>query len=159
MDIASAGAVDRRTFLKASAVAGIAVVVRPLAVPAQPPSFDAREAASGSAWRRSAATAARRIDGWPKVTGAKLYAADFRARTCPAGRADRAHALLLKTPDATHVFEGIDLAKLDRGARPDRVVLAEDLAPPGSPCRPSTPAICSARPARRRSISASRWRS
>ena len=35
MDIASAGAVDRRTFLKASLVAGVAVIVRPLAATAQ----------------------------------------------------------------------------------------------------------------------------
>ena len=114
MDIALAGAVDRRAFLKTALVAGVAVVVRPLASAAQPQSFGAREAASSPGWRRTATTAARRIDGPPKVTGAKLYAADFRAQDMPGWPRATAHAVLLKTPDATHVFEGIDLAMLDR---------------------------------------------
>src|SRR5712692_9499231 len=67
MDITSAGGVDRRTFLRAALVAGVAVVVRPLAATAQSASFDARMTASGSGWRRGAATAVRRIDGRPKV--------------------------------------------------------------------------------------------
>ena len=112
-------------------VAGVAVVVRPLAVIAQPASFDARMTAYGSAWRSGAATAVRRIDGLPKVIGAKLYAADFRAQDMPGWPRQTAHALLLKTPDATHVFEGIDLARLDRELTPDRIVLAEDLTKAG----------------------------
>jgi hypothetical protein len=123
--------VDRRAFLTASLVAGVAVVVRPLAGAAQSPAFDTREIASGSAWRGTAATAARRIDGRPKVTGAKLYAADFRAQDMPGWPRHTAHAMLLKTPDATHVFEGIDLSMLDPELTPDRVVLANDLAGAG----------------------------
>src|SRR4029453_4034860 len=73
-------------------------------------------------------TAPRRIDARPKVTGAKLYAADFRAQDMPGWPRQTAHALLLKTPDATRVFEGIDLAMLDRELAPDKVVLAADLA-------------------------------
>ncbi len=121
---------DRRAFLKASLVAGVAVIVRPLCAAAQP-TFEAREAASGSGWRRTAATAGRRIDGRPKVIGAKLYAADFRAQDMAGWPRDTAHALLLKTTDATRVFEGIDLATLDRELAPDRIVLAEDLATAG----------------------------
>ena len=128
MNIALAGAVDRRAFLKTALVAGVTVVVRPLASAAQPQSFGAREAAASPGWRRTATTAARRIDGPPKVTGAKLYAADFRAQDMPGWPRATAHSLLLKTPDATHVFEGIDLAMLDRELLPDRVVLAADLA-------------------------------
>lgn len=127
MEIALGGAIDRRAFLNASLVAGVAVVVRPLVVVAQSPAFDVRETAPGSAWRRTAATAARRIDGWPKVTGAKLYAADFRAVDMSGWPPETAHAMLLKTPDVTHVFHGIDLAALDAELAPDRVVLAHDL--------------------------------
>jgi hypothetical protein len=140
---------------KASLIAGIAVVVQPLGARAETPSFDIREAASGSAWRRNASTARRRIDGWPKVTGAKLYAADFRADDMPAWPNPTAHAMLLKTTDATHVFEGIDLTMLDRELSPDRVVLTEDLSRPGLPCRTSMPVIFSVLPARPRPISAS----
>jgi hypothetical protein len=76
----------------ASLIAGVAVVVRPLAGTAQSPAIDTREIASGSAWRGTAATAARRIDGRPKVTGAKLYAADFRAQDMPGWPRHTAHA-------------------------------------------------------------------
>ena len=125
------GAIGRRAFLKTSLAAGIAVSVRPLRAAAQAPTFDARAAAADTGWRQSATTAARRLDGPPKVTGAKLYAADFRAADMPGWPRATAHAMLLKTPDATHIFEGIDLAALDRELMPDRVVLAEDLANAG----------------------------
>ncbi len=65
------------------------------------------------------------------MTGAKLYAADFRAQDMPGWPRQTAHAMLLKTTDATHVFEGIDLSMLDRELMPDRVVLAADLARAG----------------------------
>jgi CO/xanthine dehydrogenase Mo-binding subunit len=126
METGLAGAVGRRAFLQASLVAGIAVVVRPLGVAAQWPSGAPRDD-----WRQTPAAPARRIDGLPKVTGAKLYVADFRAADMAGWPRHTAHAMLLKTTDATHVFEGIDLAALDRGLAPDRVVLAEDLAVAG----------------------------
>ena len=131
MAMTLAGAIGRRAFLKTSLAAGIAVSVRPLRAASQAPTFDARAAAADTGWRQSAATAARRLDGPPKVTGAKLYAADFRAADMPGWPRATAHAMLLKTPDATHIFEGIDLAALDRELMPDRVVLAEDLANAG----------------------------
>ena len=120
-----AGTIGRRTFVKASLAAGISIVVRPLAAIAQVPG---PEPAPGYAWQRTATTAARRIDGWQKVTGAKIYAADFRAADMPGWPRETAHAMLIKTPDATHVFEGIELAVLDEELAPDRVVLAADLA-------------------------------
>jgi hypothetical protein len=109
MESVLAGAVDRRAFLQTSLIAGVAVVVRPLAASAQAPAFGARTAAADPGWRRTATTAARRIDGRPKVTGAKLYAADFRAQDMPGWPRQTAHALLIKTPDATRVLEGVDL--------------------------------------------------
>jgi hypothetical protein len=98
MDIALAGAVDRRAFLKASLVAGVAVVVRPLTAAAQAPAFEARIAAADSGWRRTPTTAARRIDGPPKVTGAKLYAADFRARDMPGWPGETAQPCCSRLP-------------------------------------------------------------
>ena len=126
-----AGLVDRRVFLQASLAAGLAVVVRPLAASAQSVSLHALATASDPAWQGSTTTAARRIDGRAKVVGAKLYAADFRAQDMPGWPHQTAQALLLKTPDASHVFEGLDLAMLDSELTPDRVVLAEDLVKAG----------------------------
>jgi CO/xanthine dehydrogenase Mo-binding subunit len=122
-----AGSVDRRTFVKASLVAGVSVIVRPLAAVAQI-AVPSEAAPDSYTWLRTPTTAARRIDGWRKITGAKTYAADFRAMDMPGWPRETAHALLIKTPDATRVFEGIDLAMLDKELAPDRVVLAADLA-------------------------------
>lgn len=67
-----------------------------------------------------------RIDGVAKVTGAKLYASDFRATDMPGWPAQTCHALLLRTHDATHIYEGLDLSSLPSPA--SKVVTAEDLA-------------------------------
>ncbi|WP_232631919.1 xanthine dehydrogenase family protein molybdopterin-binding subunit [Methylobacterium sp. Leaf118] len=69
-----------------------------------------------------------RIDGAAKVTGTKLYASDFRAADMPGWPPQTRHALLLRAPDATHVYEGLDLDALDPSAKPDVVVRAADLA-------------------------------
>ena len=132
MGIAFGSAIDRRCLLKASLVAGVAVVVRPLVAGAQSPAFDTHASASGSEWRQHPGDGPRaEIDGQPKVTGAKVYAADFRAVDMPGWPPDTAHAMLLKAPDATHIFQGIDLAGLDAELAPDRVVLAHDLVEAG----------------------------
>jgi hypothetical protein len=65
MGIAFGSAINRRTLLKASLVAGGAVVVRPLVAGAQPPAFDTHATASSSEWRRTAVTAARSTEGPP----------------------------------------------------------------------------------------------
>ena len=129
MGRAFAGVIDRRAFLKTSAAA-VAVTVLPVAAFGAVPGFDARETmppAGGADWRRTPSTARWRIEGVPKVTGAKLYAADFRAADMPGWPPDTAHAFLLKATDATHVFEGVDLSALAPELKPDRVVLAADL--------------------------------
>jgi hypothetical protein len=151
MGIAFGSAIDRRCLLKASLMAGVAVVTRPAVLGAQSPAFDTHTSASGSEWRRTPATAARRIDGRPKVTGAKVYAADFRAVDMPGWPPDTAHAMLLKAPDATHILQGIDLAGLDAELAPDRVVFAHDLVEAASLCQSSMPVIFSALPGRPRS--------
>ena len=69
-----------------------------------------------------------RIDGLAKVTGAKLYASDFRAADLPGWPPDTAHALLVRAPDATHLYQGLDLGLLRGGAAPAAVVTATDMA-------------------------------
>ena len=126
---------------------------------AEEPAFAARETLPGRQRWNPAATGAGRIDGVAKVTGAKLYASDFRAADLPGWPAKTSHAMLVRAPDATHVYTGIDLARLSGAlealGRGDRGRSGAGSAP----AFPSSmPAICSARSARRRSISASRWR-
>src|SRR6202042_579961 len=63
-----------------------------------------------------------------KVTGAKLYASDFRAADLPGWPAETSHAILVRAPDATHVYTGLDLARLSGALKPTVVVTAADLA-------------------------------
>src|SRR5450432_626542 len=118
---------SRREFVKLATSSGIALSISRVAF-AESPGFDARETLPGRQSWNPAATGAGRIDGVAKVTGAKLYASDFRAADLPGWPTNTSHAILIRAPDATHVYTGIDLARLSGAAKPSVVATAEDLA-------------------------------
>ena len=92
---------SRREFVKLVTASGIALSFSRLA--SAEPTFAAREALPGRQNGKPAVSGPRRIDGVAKVTGAKLYAADFRAADLPGWPSKTAHAILVRAPDATHV--------------------------------------------------------
>src|SRR5262245_62632883 len=118
---------SRREFVKGAAASGIALSLSRLA-PAEEPNFAARETLPGRQGWNPAATGAGRIDGVAKVTGAKLYASDFRAADLPGWPANTSHAMLIRAADATHVYTGMDLSRLSGALKPSVVVTAADLA-------------------------------
>ena len=95
---------------------------------AEEPGFAARETLPGRQGWNPAATGVGRIDGVAKVTGAKLYASDFRAADLPNWPPNTSHAMLIRAADATHVYAGIDLSRLSGALKPSVVVTAADLA-------------------------------
>src|SRR5271166_5409244 len=117
---------SRREFVKLAMASGIALSVTPLAM-AEEPTFETRETLPGRQQWNPAAAGLGRIDGVAKVTGAKLYASDFRAVDMPGWPANTSHAILIRAPDATHVYTGIDLARLSGARKPSVVVTAADL--------------------------------
>src|SRR5262249_17037585 len=119
-----------RDFVKSARGCGIALSITPLAT-AEEPNFAARETLPGRQGWNPAATGAGRIDGVAKVTGAKLYASDFRAADLPNWPQTTSHAMLIRTADATHVYEGLDLSRLSGALKPSVVVTAADLSPAG----------------------------
>src|SRR6516164_6926668 len=119
--------ISRRDFVKSATASGIALSITPLAI-AEERSFEARETLPGRGQWNPAATGVGRIDGVAKVTGAKLYASDFRAADLPGWPEKTSHAMLVLAPDATHVYTGMDLARLSGALRPSVVVTAADLA-------------------------------
>ncbi len=123
--------VSRRGFVKSAMVGGIMLSLSRLAV-AEEPAFDTRETLPGRQRWNPAATGAGRIDGVVKVTGAKLYASDFRAADMPGWPAETSHAILVRAPDATHVYAGMDLSQLSGALKPAVVVTAADLAKAGT---------------------------
>src|SRR5260221_3535640 len=60
-----------------------------------------------------------------------LYASDFRAADLPNWPPATSHAMLVRVPDATHVYAGMDLSRLSGALKPSRVVTAADLATAG----------------------------
>ncbi len=118
---------SRREFVTLATASGITLSCSPLAA-AEEPGFSARETLPGRQRWNPAATGAGRIDGVAKVTGAKLYASDFRAADLPGWPAETSHAILVRAPDATHVYTGLDLARLSGALKPTVVVTAADLA-------------------------------
>jgi CO/xanthine dehydrogenase Mo-binding subunit len=119
--------ITRREFLRAATLGGIALTLSRLAA-ADELGFAARETLPGRQHWNPAATGIGRIDGVAKVTGAKLYASDFRAADMPGWPTQTSHALLLRTADATHVYAGPDLSPLAGPLQPSAVVTADDLA-------------------------------
>jgi hypothetical protein len=119
--------ISRRAFLQAGAASGIALTLTRLAA-AEEPGFAAHETLPGRQQWDPAATGVGRIDGVAKVTGAKLYASDFRAADMPGWPAKMAHAILLRAADATHVYVGLDLSRLAGRLHPSAMVTADDLA-------------------------------
>src|SRR5215831_20058242 len=118
---------SRREFVKGATASGIALSLSRLAL-AEEPGFAARETLPGRQAWNPAATGVGRIDGVAKVTGAKLYASDFRAADLPGWPQSTSHAMLIRTADATHVLTGIDLSPLTGALKPSVVVTADDLA-------------------------------
>ncbi len=123
--------ISRRGFVTSAVVSGIAVSFSRLAV-AEEPSFDLRETLPGRQRWNPAATGDGRIDGVAKVSGSKLYASDFRASDMPGWPSETSHAILVRAPDATHVYMGLDLSRLTGAAKPSVVVTADDLVKAGT---------------------------
>src|SRR3979490_107852 len=115
---------SRREFLKWVSASGIALSLSRLgsAEGAAPPAL----LPGGGNWN-PATGGAGRIDGVAKVTGAKLYASDFRASDLPGWPAKTSHAILVRAPDATRVYPGRALARFSAAAKPSVVVTAADL--------------------------------
>jgi len=122
---------SRRDFLTWVTASGIALSLSRLGFAAQS-AYPARTILPGRHNWNPAADGAGRIDGVVKVTGAKLYASDFRAADLPGWPATTSHAILVRAPDATHVYTGMDLARLSGALKPSVVVTADDLAKAGT---------------------------
>src|ERR1700745_3488630 len=108
--------ISRREFVKSATASGIALTLSRVAT-AEEPEFAARETLPGRQRWNPAATGAGRIDGVAKVTGAKLYASDFRAADLPGWPTSTSHAMLIRAADATHVYTGIDLTRLSDASK------------------------------------------
>jgi CO/xanthine dehydrogenase Mo-binding subunit len=122
---------SRREFVKWVTASGISLSLARLGA-AEESRVAARETLPGRGRWNPAAAGAGRIDGVVKVTGAKLYASDFRAADLPGWPADTSHALLIRAPDAMHVYAGMDLTALHGALAPSVVVTAADLAKTGT---------------------------
>jgi CO/xanthine dehydrogenase Mo-binding subunit len=122
---------SRREFVKWVTASGISLSLSRLGS-AEPAVFADRETLPGRAKWNPAANGAGRVDGVAKVTGAKLYASDFRAADMPGWPATTSHAILVRAPDATHVYTGMDLARLGGALKPSAIVTAADLAKIGT---------------------------
>jgi CO/xanthine dehydrogenase Mo-binding subunit len=118
---------SRREFVKWLSAGGISVSLSHLASAKDVP-FAAHETLPGRGNLNPATKGAGRVDGVAKVTGAKLYASDFRANDLPGWPSTTSHAILVRANDATHVYTGVDLARLSGTLKPSVVITADDLA-------------------------------
>ncbi|MRV72175.1 molybdopterin-dependent oxidoreductase [Duganella sp. FT92W] len=117
---------SRRNFLKAGMVAGVAVYVAPLGGKAFAALFE-EKILTPVAWDPKSATAKVRIDALAKVTGAKVFARDIRAKDMPHWPQQQSHAFILRATRTDRAYAGVDLSLLGDELKPDRVVTAADL--------------------------------
>jgi CO/xanthine dehydrogenase Mo-binding subunit len=117
---------SRRELVKWISAGGIGLSLSRLGS-AEQLGFAAHETLPGRQHWNPAANGVGRVDGVAKVTGAKLYASDFRAADLPGWPATTSHAMLIRAPDATHVYLGMDLTRLSGASKPSVVVTAADL--------------------------------
>ncbi|AMP14072.1 xanthine dehydrogenase family protein molybdopterin-binding subunit [Collimonas pratensis] len=121
---------SRRSFLKASVVAGVSVYVAPMGGKAFAALFE-EKILTPIQWDSGNGQVKFRIDGIAKVTGAKVFARDVRARDMPHWPNQQAHAFILRATKADRSFLGVDLGLLGDDLKPDRVIGAADLARDG----------------------------
>ena len=119
---------SRREFVKWVTASGIALSLSRLAV-AQVRDF---AALPGRQKWNPAANGGGRIDGVAKVTGAKLYASDYRANDLPGWPTTTSHAMIVRAADATHVYTGLELSRLDGKLKPAVVVTSADFDKAGA---------------------------
>ncbi|QBC42934.1 xanthine dehydrogenase family protein molybdopterin-binding subunit [Iodobacter fluviatilis] len=121
---------SRRGFLKTSVAAGVSVYVASFGSKAYAALFE-EKILQPIQWNTQEGLAKFRIDGLAKVSGAKIFARDIRAKDMPNWPKEQSHALLLRTTQADRSYEGFDLTILGDDLKPDRIVTAEDLARDG----------------------------
>lgn len=117
---------SRREFVKWVSASGIALSLSRLGS-AEAAGLPPRVSLPGREGWNPAANGAGRIDGVAKVTGAKLYASDFRASDLPGWPQTTSHAILVRAPDATRVYTGMDLERLSGALKPTVVATAAEL--------------------------------
>jgi CO/xanthine dehydrogenase Mo-binding subunit len=118
---------SRRSFLKASVIAGVSVYIAPMGSRAFAALFEEKILTPVS-WDAASGHPKFRIDGISKVTGAKVFARDMRASDMPHWPQQQAHALILRATLADRAYDGFDLGVLGDSLQPDRIVTADDLA-------------------------------
>ena len=121
---------SRRSYLKASVVAGVSVSVAPMGAKAFASLLE-EKILTPIQWDSGNGQVKFRIDGIAKVTGAKVFARDVRARDMPHWPNQQAHAFILRATKADRNFLGVDLSLLGDDLKPDRVISAADLARDG----------------------------
>src|ERR1700712_5211127 len=94
---------SRRGFLKASAIAGLTVIIAPLGSRAYAALFEDK-ILTPIKWDTASGRAAYRIDGTAKVTGAKVFARDVRAADLPHWPNDQSHAFIVRVTQADRVY-------------------------------------------------------
>lgn len=121
---------SRRSFLKASVVAGVSVYLAPMGSRAFAALFE-EKILTPMQWDAANGQAKFRIDGIAKVTGSKVFARDIRATDMPHWPQQQSHAFILRTTQADRSYEGFDLSLLGADLQPDRVVTSADLTRDG----------------------------
>ncbi len=124
---------NRRDFIKTgSALSGLIIMVRYL--PAQAfaktinsPINDGVIPTKAYTWMQGPGLAKSRYEGLAKVTGAKIYARDFRPKDIPHWPQKEYRVAILKATRVNQVINDFTFTSLPAAIRPFKIVSGEDL--------------------------------
>ena len=120
--------IDRRRFLKFGVVAGVSVYMAPYLHKAAQATLLEEHYTRPTPWNAGKQQVPFKIDGTRQVSGSKFFVRDIRAKDMPGWPQQQAHAFILRSIKADHLYTGLDLSKLDKDLQPDVLIQAEDLA-------------------------------
>ncbi|MFO1161371.1 MAG: molybdopterin cofactor-binding domain-containing protein [Reyranellaceae bacterium] len=123
-------AVSRRGFVRAGFASGIAFTIGFAGTAAEAAIMDDPHSQLAS-WMGPDGRARFRTDAVAKVTGAKSFTRDYRARDLPGWPQEQSHAFLIHANRADAVFAGVDLSLLGEELKPDGLVLGDRLLADG----------------------------
>lgn len=115
---------NRRDFLRTSANAALtAVSVRYLS-----PTSASATTLTGQAWMQDSLLAGKQLyEGRMKVTGAKIYAADYRARDLPGWPTIERRSIVLRANSVDKLYLGLNSAGLKQHVGDVNIVMGDDL--------------------------------
>jgi len=119
---------SRREFLKLATIAGVNIYFSTLSSKVFSSTLSENHFSAVAEYGKTPNADQYRIDGIAKVTGAKVFARDVRAKDLEGWPSQQAYGFILRINQADRAYLGMDLSTVSDDMKPIRIITARDLA-------------------------------